>query len=745
MTSNPKRLLLSGLSAGLAPFVAAVAVRAADAPAASEAGGATVGEVIVTAQKRSQNIQAVGAAITALGGEAIRAIGRQDVTALSVLVPSLEVNQYSPTITVFNIRGVSQNDFTDAQEAPIAFYQDEVYVSALGAISGMNFDLDRIEVLRGPQGTLFGRNATGGLVQFFSAKPTRGLEGFVTATVGSYGQFATEGAISGPLSDSLRARLSFTTNDSGGYIRNTLGPSIGDAAAYAGRFQLAWDAGAHDSLALKVQLLRNDHERDAGLYSFAAAAPNAAGLGVFVGPDQNPYGTCDGCDPFGYRNPAGSPFVQSENRVPIFDRTYVDVAVRYEHRFDFATLTSITDYQNLSKKYGEDSDVSPNPVFAYDTYQKFYQMSEELRLAGETPRLHWIGGVYGLAIRTLNQYQIDATPILGIQENYGGTLITDSVAVFGQGEYKVAGPLSAILGLRYSYDHKHLEYQHAENGVQDFDYATTYPDLASRRFENFGNWSGKFELDYKPTANTLIYASVNRGTKSGGFGTISFPPFTHAVVAAIPFGQEVLTNYEGGAKLTLLDRTTHLNGSVFSYDYDGYQAFNNVGFSQFITNNRAHDRGVELEANTRPVAGLYLSAFVTVLDTRVKNLVLPPGGVENAQLPQAPKTSIGWTARYSHALGPGDLAVETDWKRDSSQYLETYNAPVDFEPPHLVGNARLSYAPAGTKLEAAVFVNNLTNRWYRVYNLDLSLSPLGDVNQTYARPRTWGGSITYRF
>ncbi len=744
MNSTMRRLQVMVVSASLAPLSAMGVAHAADG-AASASAASTVGEVIVTAQKRSQNIQSVGAAITALGPEAIRAIGRQDVTALALLTPGLEVNQYSPTITVFNIRGVSQNDFTDAQEAPIAFYQDEVYVSALGAISGLNFDLDRIEVLRGPQGTLFGRNATGGLVQFFSARPTRDLEGFVTTTFGSYGQVATEGAVSGPLSDTIRARLSFTTDNAGGYIRNLIGPSLGNAAAYAARLQLAFDLTPKDSLTVKAQVLRDDHERDAGLYSFAAAYPNAQGLGVFVGPNQNVFGTCDGCDPFGYRDTSGNPFVQSENRTPIFDRTFVDVAARYEHKFDFATLTSITDYQNLTKRYGEDSDVSPNPVFAYDTHQLFYQISEELRLSGEAPRLHWITGVYGLNIHSFDAYQIAATPLLGIQENYGGTLITDSFAVFGQSEYSVTDHISAILGARYSYDHKHLEYQHAENGVQDFNYATTFPDLAPERFENFNNWSGKFELDYKPNRDTLVYASINRGTKAGGFGTISFPPFTHEVAAAIPFGQEVLTNYEGGFKLTLLDRTTHLNGSVFSYDYDGYQAFNNVGFSQFITNNRAHDRGIELEANARPVTGLFVSAFVTLLDTRVKDLVLPLGGTANTQLPQAPKGSVGWTARYERSVGPGDVAIETDWKRDSSQYLETYNAPVDFEGPHLVGNVRLSYKPNALPLEAAFFVNNVSDIYYRVYDLDLSLSPLGDVNQTYARPRTYGGSLTYRF
>ena len=741
--ASARAALLAGVSAAAIPLFFAPAALAADsAPAA--APPPSIGEVIVTAQKRSQNIQSVGTAITALGKDTLSAVGRQDVTALSNLVPNLEVNQYSPTITVFNIRGVSQNDFTDAQEAPIAFYEDEVYVSSLGAISGMNFDLDRVEVLRGPQGTLFGRNATGGLVQFMSARPTNTLSGFVTATVGSYGQFATEGAISGPLTDNIRARLSFTTNNSDGYIKNTLGPSLGNAASYALRQQFDINLTPKDTLWIKAQVLRNDHERNAGLYSWGAASPNAQGLGVFVAPDQNPFNSCNGCDPFGYRNTSGTPFTQSENRTPYFDRTYVGVTARYEHKFDFGSLTSITDYQNLAKGYGEDSDSSPNPVFAYDTHQHVYQASEELRLAGETPRLHWIAGFYGLNIHSRNAYQIDAIPILGFKNNYGGTLITDSAALFGQTEYAINDKLTLITGLRYSYDHKHLEYTDATNGVEDFNFGTTYPDLASKRFEDFNNWSGKLELDYKPNRDILIYVSANRGTKAGGFSTLSGGPFSHAAVAAIPFKQEELTNYEGGFKLTLFNRTTHINASAFDYVYNGYQAFTNVGLSQVVHNYDGWDRGLELEANTRPLPGLYLSAFLTLIDTRISNVVTPAGAVESPQMPQAPKTTVGVSAHYQFHLGPGEATIGTDWKYDSHQYLEAWNAPVDSEPGRTLGNLRLSYAPTGYNVEAAFFINNVSDVRYRVYNLDLS-GLLGIVNQTYGRPRTIGGSLTYRF
>jgi iron complex outermembrane receptor protein len=527
------------------------------------------GEIVVTAQKRQQNLQDIGVSVTAIGSEQLSILGRQDVTALANEVPNLEVNQYSPTITIFNIRGVSQNDFTDAQEAPIAFYQDEVYISSLGAISGMNFDLDRVEVLRGPQGTLFGRNATGGLVQFISAKPTDQEEGFLTTTFGSYGEVATEGAISGPITDTLRYRLSMTTENTDGYIQNLSGPEVGAKRFYAFRAQLAADPTPDDHLLFRLQVLRDDHGTNAGEYTWTAAAPNQLGLGTPISANSNPFATCNGCDVFGYRNPSNDPFTQNFGREPIFDRSYADLTIRYEHEFGWATLTSITDYQNMVKRYGEDSSMTPEVEFNYDTHQDFHQVSEELRLSGQTDQVNWVFGAYGMNIRSANAYQVYIPAFFG-DLNYGGVQTTDTAATFSQVEYKIADQFSIIGGLRYSWDQKHLDYSNALNGVETFNLATSFPQLANLATETFQNWSGKAELDYKPEDGVLVYASVNRGTKSGGFGVLSNPgPFTAQMVQEIPFGQEVLTNYEGGVKLTLLDHKVHVNGSVFYYDYHG--------------------------------------------------------------------------------------------------------------------------------------------------------------------------------
>jgi iron complex outermembrane receptor protein len=695
-------------------------------------------EIVVTAQKRVQGLQDVPASVTALGQTALVAMGRQDVTALAGQVPSLQVNQYSPTITIFNLRGVSQNDFADSQEAPIAFYSDEVYVSALGAISGQTFDLERVEVLRGPQGTLFGRNATGGLIQIISAKPTANLEGFATLTAGSYGQVATEGAISGPLSDRVRARLSFTSNHHGGYIDNRVGPDLGNSKFYGIRGQMAFDIGDQGALTLKAQYLRNANERSGGLYSHVAARPNADGLGVALAPKQDYYGTGPGADPFGYVEPDNDPFTGSFDKVGAFDRKVSSFTARYVQKLGDVELTSITDYQKLEKTYGEDTDMSSQGVFNFDTRQKLNQASQELRLAQETERTNWLLGAYLLSIKSNNAYAINSPLDILPRQNYGGVLKTNNWSIFGQYEYKLTDSLTAVVGGRYSYDEKTYNFFHQTNGIGDFTFnPSTNPALARRTFKD---WSGRLELNYKPNRDVLVYAGINRGTKSGGFGTQAFTPIDPKT---LPFGSEKLTSYEAGAKLTLFDRTTNLNAAVFHYDYQDYQAFSIVALSQFIGNNPAKVNGLEFELVNRPVRGLTLQLFGTYLDTKVEGITLPGGRVTDRKLPQAPEFSLGWMARYEVSIGAGSLAFQTDWKYDSAQFFSTFNAPIDHEGARTVGNSRISYK-SDNGVEVAVFANNILDKAYRIYNLDLS-GPLGISNQAFARPRWIGASVSFRF
>jgi len=348
--------------------------------------GDKLAEIVVTAQKREQNLQDVGTSVTAFDANSLQQLGLKDVTGIAGQVPGLQFNQFGATVTIYNLRGVSQNDFSDHQEAPVAVYADDAYIASTGALAGSLFDMQRVEVLRGPQGTLFGRNATGGLIQYISNQPTDTLDGYVDVSGGNFNHIDTEGAIGGPLTDTLSARAAFATNYHEGYITNALGGRINNQKQYAGRLQLKWKFADNGEFHLKLHGVTNDDEV-AGNYSWAASAPDATGRGVFQP---------GGSDFFGYTNPSTNPFQQSEDRRGIFNRTVFGATAHAIWKTDAFTVTSVTDYLRVQKRYGEDSDVSPNPIFNYDVLYHYHQLSEELRLNGAIDAFRWVGGFYYL-------------------------------------------------------------------------------------------------------------------------------------------------------------------------------------------------------------------------------------------------------------------------------------------------------------------------------------------------------------
>src|SRR6185437_13031116 len=367
---------------------------AAAADAATTGAGDKLAEIVVTAQRREQNMQDVGTSVTAFDAKTLEQFGFKNVTDIAGQVPGLQYNQYGATVTIYNLRGVSQNDFSDHQEAPVAVYSDDAYIASTGALAGSMFDLQRVEVLRGPQGTLFGRNATGGLIQYVSASPTDHPEGYMQITGGNFGTIQSEGAVSGPLTDALSARVSFSTADHNGYITNRVGPDVNDQKQYAARLQFLLKLGDNNEIRLKLHALNNDHEI-AGNYSWAAAIPDATGRGVFAPPGTPDLG--------GYVNPSTSPFNQAENREGLFNRTVWGANLRATfHLPGDVTLVSVTDYLKMQKRYGEDSDMSPNFIFNYDTGQHYQQFSEELRLNGAVGGFRWITGLYYLNYFTRN-------------------------------------------------------------------------------------------------------------------------------------------------------------------------------------------------------------------------------------------------------------------------------------------------------------------------------------------------------
>ena len=696
-------------------------------------------EIIVTAQKREQSVQTVGTSVTALDANALQSLGITQATDLVEHVPGLQFNQFSPSVTVFNIRRVSQNDFTDHQEAPVAVYSDEAYVASTGALAGSLFDLDRVEVLRGPQGTLFGRNATGGLIQYVSAKPTDDPEGHLFVTVGNYGEVDTEGAVSGPLSETLAGRVAFATAEHSGYVDNLVGPSLENQRQNSARLQLRFRPSAEFEDLVKVAAANNDHESGAA-YAWLSARPDATGRGVLTPglPDFN-----------GYTNPSSNPWTGEYGTAGVFNRTVWGVTNTAILKSDAVTVTSVTDYQRVQKRYGEDTAASPDPALLYNVFYHFQQFSQELRANGtlRDGALRWVTGAYYLSYRPTMMADADFVPNLvpGIGNSYAQiTLRESSPAVFGQLEYDLASQWTLIGGARYTYDKKEMDYTFNSLGA-------TVPSLQQLVHYSPSNnpwaqhsWNiptGKLELDYKPTAAVMWYASLNRGAKGGGWSAPIVPSVT---TATLPYDEERLTSVEGGVKSTFWDGRARLNLSTFYYDYRGYQGYFLDVATSVVENVNAREKGGELEFTVTPAHGLTLEMNVSYLDTTVPFIPTPAGGVVRGQMPQAPHWSANPVARYQWRIAPGQLFVEADAKYNSPQYMELINAPADREGGYVVGNARVGFISANDKWEIDGFVRNLSDKAYLVYGLDLSAA-IGIYQAAYGPPRTYGATVRYRW
>jgi len=693
--------------------------------------GDKLAEIVVTAQKREQNLQDVGTSVTAFDANSLQQLGLKDVTGITGQVPGLQFNQFGATVTIYNLRGVSQNDFSDHQEAPVAVYADDAYIASTGALAGSLFDMQRVEVLRGPQGTLFGRNATGGLIQYISNQPTDTLDGYIDVSGGNFEHIDSEGAIGGPLTDTLSARAAFATNHHSGYISNSLGGRINDQNQYAGRVQFKWKLSDNGEIRLKLHGVMNDNEV-AGNYSWAASQPNpedGTGRGVF-----NP----GGADFFGYSSADPNPFHQSEDRRGIFNRTVIGATVHGIWKTDAFTLTSVTDYLHAVKRYGEDSDVTPNPIFNYDVLYHYHQLSQELRLNGSLDSMRWVGGFYYLHYNSRDIGTTNLIEPIGMgQADF--SLSTNSPSVFAQAEYDLTSQLTFIGGARYTYDDKKFDYNYVCVACpQSLHYVSPdFPD-ANRKF-NIG--TGKVELDYKPLKDVMVYASWNRGAKGGGWSAPTSGPVDPAT---LPYNMERLTSIEAGFKSTFWDGRARLNGSVFHYDYKNYQGFFLNVATQVVENVDAKVKGGEIEFAVVPVHGLNLQLGVSHLESMVPHVPTPAGIIVPAEMPQAPHWTLNALARYEWPLFGGMASIEGDAKWNSQQYLELINAPVDLQPSYAVINGRIGFSSLDDRWQIHAFVKNAADKWYRIYNLDLA-GFIGVNQGVYAPPREYGLELRYHF
>ncbi len=721
-------------------------------------------EVVVTAQKREQNLQDVGISVTAFSGEQLRALGYTNAQELSALAPGVSTIQPNgPSNYALAIRGVAQNDFISNQESPVSIYVDEVYVSQMSGAGFLLFDMERVELLRGPQGTLFGRNATGGLAHYVTRKPTQEFDGYGQVTLGSYNQVKFQGAVGGGLGDTLAARLSVATHHNDGYIENrVLGDDINNADDYAARLQLLFSPT--DDLELLVNVrgalqnirtggpFENVSSRDLDGDGLGELTPNLANIN-------------------GYRDADGDVFAGDYDRFGFQDMESYGVSGTLKWNLaDGMQLTSITDYQHIKRDYLEDSDASPFADFNFFLNTDAGQFSQELRVNGETDVMRWVAGFYYLDI-DVNDANGAEQPLSGpgvaVALGVPGPLVdsdgsfqgsdnpyttdTKSWSVFGQVEYDLTEQFTAIAGFRWIEEEKTHSY--VSNFV-DFEPGMRQrngnPNIIaeSGRYDgklDRGLWSARVELDWRPTDDLLVYASWNRGVKGGGFNAPLDITGLTLDDALMRFDEEKLDAYEIGFKSTLAGGLARLNASAFYYDYQDFQAFRIVGLSTFIFNADAKNHGFEVELQASPTDGLDLLFGVGYVDIDLPVDLQIGLGVRDTKPVQSPKWNLNGLVRYEWSVpGGAAIAIQGDVHYRSEHFFSLTQAQAVTENGYAVVNSRVSYTTADQKWEAAIFVNNLFDEEYLVQTFDLA-TVLGMTEQYYGLPRWIGGSISYSF
>ena len=727
-------------------------------------------EVIVTAQKREQSLQEVGIAVTAFTGDQLKELGVVNSTDVAAMTPGLNYtipNAESSQINFF-LRGVGLNDFADANENPVAVYVDEIYRPAMGGLSFQLFDVDRVEVLRGPQGSLFGRNTTGGLVHYITRRPTQELDGYLDVAGGSFNEVKLEGAIGGGLGDSAAGRLSVARHKHDGYTENRAGPDYNETDAIAVRGQLAFTpADGFDAL---INAYYSDNDAAVGAWQHQATKFDANGDSVPLGPGEQTItvdcnadgmsGAADmrpvpGADCFGYRDPDDDPHAgdyDREGRVAV-ETAGAALTLNWSLN-DNVTLTSITGLQNVDRLQSEDTEAGPFPLVMPTFRAETETFTQEVRVAGESERFRWLAGLYYFDNKVDGHYSLDLLNLDFLNFEAYFTQNTQSIALFGQVEFELNADWTLILGMRGGWEEKEMDYLNEDTSgfltnviglpssvAFDFD-ADSVGDLAKR---DTGSFSGKLEIDWRPREGLLTYGSISRGVKSPGFNVGFLDSnliFASNTAETIPYDEETLTSYEAGFKSSFAGGRARLNGSAFYYDYSDFQTFRFELLNQVIFNADAEMLGAELELQASPAQGWDFILGLAVLDPEAKGIPSPLGGAFDRTLVAAPKLSATALVRYEWPALGGKLAVQAWGSYQSSVYYDIQNVSVSKQDGYGLGNLRLSYSDAAERWEVAAFVHNITDKEYLSYTFDFT-GTFGFNQQAYGKPR-WAG-VSFRY
>lgn len=709
-----------------------------------------LGEVVVTAQKRTENLNDVPVSVTAIGGEKLDVLRSSggDIRVFSARIPSVTLeSSYARIFPRPYIRGLGNTDFDFNASQPVSFVYDEVVMENPVLKSFPLFDIDQVEALRGPQGTLFGRNTPAGVLKFDSVKPSQSFGGYAQASYASLGTANVQGAVGGPLIEGVLAgRLSAIYMHRDDWIDNT----------YTNKHNVT---GGYDQTAVRGQLLYTPNEDFSALlnahYTKLDGSPQ-----IFRANIIEP-GTNDFVDGFKRDKIA-------QDAEPLTSQTMEGYGANLKLTYDFAagpTLTSITAYEHVTAYSRGDVDGGFGASFAppfgpgfipfsaesADGVPYHAQWSQELRLAGDLGAASYtLGGFYFYEDLKIDSINFD-TLAGGILNGYAYQhQKTEAWALFANLDYAVTNQLRIGGGIRYSNDKKDFIAQQLISPAG----APQTPVLAADPESD--DVSFNLNATFAATDDVNLYARIAKGYRAPSIqGRLLFG--SDISVA----DKETLMSYEAGFKADLFDRRARIDAAVYYYKVDDMQLTavgGGANFNRLINAEHAEGYGFEFNGEANPIQHLLLTTGFSYNHTEIQDpnlatqpcgascTVLDPAGapgtvlIDGNSLPNAPRWIANLTARYAIPYGEGEFYVFTDWAYRSKINFFLYRSIEFTDDEMLEGGLRFGYAFADGHLDAAVFARNITNDRSLEGGIDFN-NLTGFVND----PRTIGLELKTRF
>lgn len=753
-------------------------------------------DIIVTAQKRSERLIDVPMSVTAATGEQLAKQGITDTSQLAKLVPGFTYQQSNYGNPVFAIRGIGFVDNSVTAGSTVSVYVDQISIPFVAMTRGATLDLERVEALKGPQGTLFGQNSTGGAINYIAAKPTDALKVGADLSYGRFNEVIAGGFISGTIAENLRARVAIRSESMDGWQKSLSRPDdrLGRKRFFTGRLLMDWTPS--EELKFELHLSGSQDRSDSPaaqlVRAFSRGFPNArtapliaayqAGAIPARGPRQ-----ADWDEGFDFSRD---------------DKFYL-LALRGDWEVtDQLVLTSITSYAHMKTHRPIDLDgvaVAGNGFnFRYDRQDGLLKsFSQELRLSGDMGLLQWVmGGNYQR--QTANEYQLlsnpgsqgsfdftDLAPVLGpdIGRIYAWNLTTYlnnqrpiSKAVFGSFDYELLDKLTLRGSARYTEEKRRFSGCLADGGetttaqfdaIRDawsllaggvaiapggcltLDDATFQPQLVrSNLNEDNISWQGS--IDYKPTNNSLLYVTLAKGYKSGGYSIV--PAIFASQIA--PVTQESLQSYEAGFRTSLGARKLQISGAVFYYDYKDKQliGWSNTAFGplpQLVNIPKSRVLGAELELTARPIDGLRVNAGITYIDSEVKRdpaLPLDSFGQASSyvgeRFPNTPKWNGLVDVEYGFPMSDELKAFIGGSGTFRSGTTSFFGDLPDFRiPGYGLLDVRAGFESADGSWRVQAYGRNITDKWYWV-NVGVETDA---IHRAPGMGATYGLALSYRY